>query len=439
MEERVTTLPAKASGFSGHVCGNPLRFGLKAPSEPQDVLCGVDVSVGHVVAGGAVVCPPRERLFDLRKSTAVATRLRGVLRVYRDNSHPSLFRFGCEDANKSRPACVMRALRKAGSSDALDAQGLVGYQPMPPYQSPGLFVVKGPPLVCDLLVEPGATLTSFTAAIRALLLPGTRTLSPPELLQSLPVVARRCYYLTIRGGKEALQSEVYADRRSVASGFGSIPNVADEDSVPLTARLLDGNGLYLPRNRAMQLDLDVPDVLEVKPSILLRPATIAVGGKLDQPEAVPVPKVWIARCFTGLQPAEERLFEGAIQPPERSLSAGEVGRRKVRVGPAGFLESARLLTIGAGAILGLVDIPAFCESVVVQTAVNFEQRIKSFRLRAVRIKAVFERFLHATTLLTKPDVLNGEKGGVMRLPRQLKQTAPPRGFLWARLPGLSRL
>jgi hypothetical protein len=173
----------------------------------------------------------------------------------------------------------------------------------------------------------------------------------------------------------------------------------------------------------MQLDLDVPDVLEVKPSILLQPATIAVGGKLDQPEAVPVPEAWIARCFTDLQPAEERLFEGAIQPPERSLSAGEVGRRKVRVGPAGFLESARLLTMGDDAILGLVDIPAFCESVVVQTAVNFEQRIKSFRLRAVRIQAVFERFLHATTLLTKLDVLNGEKGGVMRLPRQLKQTA----------------
>ena len=134
MEERVTPLPAKASSFSGHVCGNPLRFVLKAPSEPQDVLCGVDVSVGHVAAGGAAAYPLRERLFDLRKSTAVATRLRGVLRVYRDNSHPSLFRFGCEDANKPRPACVMRALRKAGSSDALDTQGLVGYQPMPLYQ-----------------------------------------------------------------------------------------------------------------------------------------------------------------------------------------------------------------------------------------------------------------------------------------------------------------
>jgi hypothetical protein len=204
MEERVTTLPAKACSFSGHVCGNPLRFGLKAPSEPQDVLCGVDVSVGHVAAGGAAAYPLRERLFDLRKSTSVATRLRGIFRVYRDNLHPSLFRFGCEDANKTRPACVMRALRKAGSSDTLDTQGLVGYQPMPPYQSPGLFVVKGPPLVCDLLVEPGATLTSFTAAIRALLLPGTRSLSPPELLQDLPVVARRCYDLTIRDGKEAL-------------------------------------------------------------------------------------------------------------------------------------------------------------------------------------------------------------------------------------------
>jgi hypothetical protein len=58
--------------------------------------------------------------------------------------------------------------------------------------------------------------------------------------------------------------------------------------------------------------------------------------------------------------------------------------------------------------------------------VSFEQRIKSLRLRAVRIQAVFERFLHATTSLTKPGVLNSEKGGVMRLPPSAKADRPRR-------------
>jgi hypothetical protein len=86
----VTTLPAKAGRVSGNACGDPLRSRLKAPSEPQYVLCGVNVPLGYV-ATRAVVQPIRELVLDLRKCTALATRLSGVLRVNRDHSHPSLF------------------------------------------------------------------------------------------------------------------------------------------------------------------------------------------------------------------------------------------------------------------------------------------------------------------------------------------------------------
>jgi hypothetical protein len=68
----VTTLPAKAGRVSGNACGDPLRSRLKAPSEPQYVLCGVNVPLGYV-ATRAVVQPIRELVLDLRKCTALAT------------------------------------------------------------------------------------------------------------------------------------------------------------------------------------------------------------------------------------------------------------------------------------------------------------------------------------------------------------------------------
>src|SRR3712207_3622136 len=107
---RVTTLTAKAASFSGNAFGIPIRSRLKAPSEPQDVLCGINVPVGHVSAREAGMHPIRERLLDLWQSTATATRLRGVLRVNHDASHSSIFRFLSEDVERLRPTCIVRAL-----------------------------------------------------------------------------------------------------------------------------------------------------------------------------------------------------------------------------------------------------------------------------------------------------------------------------------------
>jgi hypothetical protein len=100
---------------------------LKAPPEPFYVLSGVNVPVCHILALFAAVPANRERLLDFWKRTAPATCLRGVLRVNGDDSHPSFFRFGSEDVQELRPACVMRGLRNARAGYALNIESFVDY------------------------------------------------------------------------------------------------------------------------------------------------------------------------------------------------------------------------------------------------------------------------------------------------------------------------
>jgi hypothetical protein len=173
----------------------------------------------------------------------------------------------------------------------------------------------------------------------------------------------------------------------------SVANIADEDDVPLSAQLLDRDGLYSPLNRAMQLDLDVSDVLEVEPTVVLQSTPITVGRELDEPETLAALEAWVARSFTGLDPTEERS-KSPVQPSQSGLGAGEVGFSKVGVALSGLLELAGLLSVGDRPLFGLVDLPAFSEGRVVQAAVGLKHRIESFGLRAVGVEPAFEGLPH---------------------------------------------
>jgi hypothetical protein len=148
----VTTLPAKAGSFSGNAFGIPIRLRLKAPSEPQDVLCGVNVPVSNIPARAAMR-PIRERLFDLWKGTTRTTRLRGVSRVNRYNPYPSFLRFGYEDVYELCPPSIVRRLCQPTPSDAFDVKGFQRNKAVGTNQLAGSFVVKVSTLVGNLLMQ----------------------------------------------------------------------------------------------------------------------------------------------------------------------------------------------------------------------------------------------------------------------------------------------
>ena len=271
---------------------------------------------------------------------------------------------------------------------------------MRPWPSTSFLVVEVPPLVGRLLVQLRNAVAGLTASGRTLPLPCKRTLRPPELLLSLTIVARGLYRLAIRGDEEALESEVDTDRRTI-SGFTSFrrfSEVAREDHVPLAARPLDGDGLDRPFDRTMQLDLDVPDVLEVQAPIILEPTPVAVGWKLNRSETVFGLEARVARSPSRLNPSKERL-ECFVESAKRGLSRREVQSREAGRGFAGCLESTRLFAVGNRASLDLVKVASLTQSEVVQTMVLSEHQVQSFSLRAVRKQSVLECLPHGRIVL----------------------------------------
>ncbi len=137
----------------------------------------------------------------------------------------------------------------------------------------------------------------------------------------------------------------------------------------------------------MQLDLDMPDMLEIQPLVVFELASIAVGGELYGIEAVPPLEARVACSFARLNTPEE-CFKGTVQPSQGRLRTREVGSCKERVRLSRFFELPRLLAVGDGAEFGLVCIPALLQGSVVQPAVRLKRCAESFRLRAVWIKPV---------------------------------------------------
>ncbi len=184
----MTTLPAKAGSFSGNAFPHGIRLRLKAPSEPQYVLCGVNVPVGNISARTAMH-PIRKRLFDFWKRTAPATRLRGVLRVNRYNLYPSFLRFGYEDVYELCPTSVMCRLCKSGPSNAFDVKSFVSYQPVGVSELAGCFVVEVSALVGNLLVQAGHALSSLASPVRASYTPRECPRSPSKPPLGLLVIS----------------------------------------------------------------------------------------------------------------------------------------------------------------------------------------------------------------------------------------------------------
>ena len=361
---------------------------LKAPSEPKYVLRGVNVSVGNITARTAMH-PIRQRLFDFWKRTTPVTRLRGVLRVNRYNSYPSFFRFGYEDIYELCPTSVVCRLCKPGPSNAFDVKSFVSYQPVGVNQLAGCFVVEVSALVGNLLLQAGHALSSLASPVRASYTSREHPGSPSKPLLGLLVVSGSLYRVGATGDEEALESQIYPDLSAAPADFGSVADITDKNCIPLTALALDRDGFDGSLKRVMQLDLDMPDMLEIQPPVVFELASIAVGGELYGIEAVPPLEARVAYSFTRLNTPEE-CFEGTVQPSQGRLRAREVGSRKERVRFSRFFELPRLRAIGDGAEFGLVRIPALFQGSVIQPAVRLKHCAESFRLRAGWIKPVLE-------------------------------------------------
>ena len=151
-----------------------------------------------------------------------------------------------------------------------------------------------------------------------------------------------------------------------------------------------------PPDRTMQLDLDMPYVLDVEsPAVVLEPTSVTVGRELHSLETVLALEERIAWTLARLRSAEE-CPERFIQSPKRSLSRREIGSCEARQVRPAALEACRLFAVGDGASFSFVGVSPVSESEVVEPPVGIEHRIQSLCLRTVRVEPVFESLRHST-------------------------------------------
>ena len=143
------------------------------------------------------------------------------------------------------------------------------------------------PKVRDANMRLGYFLAGLAAVLAAFLLAGQPPLLPAEFGQGV---------LQDTGGwAPARRSDVVRNELrptsipTADSVFGLIVDVAQiagEDDVPLAGLSLEGDGLDLALDRAMQFDPDHPDVLDPEPFAVQADA-VTVGGELDRVEVIP--------------------------------------------------------------------------------------------------------------------------------------------------------
>src|SRR5215470_17883649 len=106
---------AKAEGFSGYACGNPLRWRLTALSGPTSLLLSQPQNVQGGVMVAVEACPtlrarmPADRQPFVHQDSAARTSLAGVGRRHSHHSLPGACSLESEDGQELRPARILDA------------------------------------------------------------------------------------------------------------------------------------------------------------------------------------------------------------------------------------------------------------------------------------------------------------------------------------------
>ena len=196
-------------------------------------------------------------------ATTLAARLRRVVGRDGDHLHASFFRFAVQDCQETRPSCVVGGFRQSGTGNALDVQIFVSDDAMRLDHLTGGLVVKIPALVLNMQVQLRYLLTGLVASVTALLAAGKATLCAPQLSFGLAEKLRRFDRLAVRRDKEGFQAKINTHRRVSGLLDGCLSKITRKDDVPAVRFPLEGHRFDLALNRAVQLDLEVADVLKV--------------------------------------------------------------------------------------------------------------------------------------------------------------------------------
>jgi hypothetical protein len=232
----VTTLPAKAGSFSGHAPPIGARSVLTARSEPQNILRGVQVSIGNIPTGRAVMHPIRQCLRNVRQRAAPATHLCRVVRRNCDHCHTSFFRFVRQDMQERSPRDIQRGFGQPTAGDTTNVQVFVDKRASAVDQRTGGFMMKISPQIADSLMLLAQQLNGLCTALTALVSSCDLPLRPSQRGLCFPVVLWWCNDFSIRRDQESFQTQIDTDGR--ANGRRNVPiaQITRKDHIQISMR-----------------------------------------------------------------------------------------------------------------------------------------------------------------------------------------------------------
>ena len=368
---------------------------VKGQSSPQDVACGLFVSVGGVSAR----LTGERGLGDSVLSCCVTTvfaAIGGVFWVDLDPGASSVFRFGAQNRDELPPPSVTYASVESGlgggpigqeraglirirqrlgtATHVGDRQIFHNKQVIGRNQRPGGLVVEVAALVGDLAVPSSDCLSPVLPVVRTTPCSGQRPLGSGQTRGRTAPPAGVTDVHSVGGGCETGDSHIDTDvppgGRQRVDGY----IVAGQDQRPPPTLAADLDGLDPAENLPVRTDLHLPDALQVDPVGVGIPAgAIAVFGPFHTVESSPALISWIPRCRTGFHTSKESV-ECAIQPAQRGLLTGKRPCGHIWTVSPNVLELIGLAAVGDGSTAMRPGIPAFLQCRVVQLSMRVNTR-----------------------------------------------------------------
>ena len=319
----------------------------------------------------------------------------------------SFCRFVRELCGERRPPGVINGLSQHSCRHALNIQLFDHYQPEHHDQRPGHLVREIRPLVTHMRVGALQLSNGFLPVTTTSLAARDLALRPPQSGLGFLVVSGVLDPRPVGERGEGRQADIDACRLGRRRQRLRIAFDA-EHRVPLSGLALDGDGLDLALDRAMQFDLDGADSLQSQFAAVEHPAAVAITGKGN---AVITPDGAESRIagLPALPDAAKERAESLIDAAQHVLTAGEVGERQIALG-ANLFQLIGLIAIAEGFTGGAVGIAALLKGGVVEAAGFGQLAVERDGLRDGRVEPVFEILPQLSALLVL-DVLSDRRLG----------------------------
>lgn len=330
----------------------------------------------------------------LSNNTTLRTSLGCVIGVDLGELATSTQSLVCQHSQELAPGGISHTLAHVTATEALDVQILDGDEAVLPYQAGGLLVLKVPPLVGDVLVQPPDLPAQLPIPAAASLATGSLALEERQFLLGISEPTGVINLLARGQAGEVGQPHINADFGFEASHGRGIGQFDLKDDVPIAQFIsLEDSHLDLSAigDRAMLKHTNESDVLDVELAASeLEAVTIDIADRAEPASAF---VTRIARFLTRLHTTKEGS-KCLVQTAECLLDRGIIQPGSVFIEAAKFFELTGLIRVVNANTMSLPSVAAFLKRTVVQLTVNLNDAIQCLALLLVRIESVLVASFH---------------------------------------------